>query len=407
MQSSPAVQSRFAAGARLSRGTRRDRKGRTGKARQALEWPQKRRAYAAPADGDRRSLSHSGEAPPIPHAALFSVLAKTLDMNYCSWSRVFERSLGSSNIVRIVDSENLTRPRLPGVALAEEKNPQLVALGERVRGLRARRGLARRALAQAADISERYLANLEYGIGNASILVLQQVAGALHCSLAELVGDVTTSSPEWLMIRELLSQRDENTLRRVRLAIGELLGASASRAGRSARVALIGLRAAGKSTLGRMLAEDLAFPFVELGREVEKLAGCSVVEIQSLYGMNAYRRYERRALEEAIQIYPEAVFATPGGVVSDPATFNVLLAHCTTVWLHAEPHDHIQRVTAQGDLRPMAGSTEAIEDLKQILAARAPFYGKADFRLDTSAQPLEATFLALRSIVREALKLPL
>jgi XRE family aerobic/anaerobic benzoate catabolism transcriptional regulator len=288
----------------------------------------------------------------------------------------------------------------------ETKNPSLVALGERVRGLRARRGLTRKTLAQAADISERYLANLEYGIGNASILVLQQVAGALRCPLAELIGDVTTSSPEWLLIREQLEHCDEAALRRVRVAIGEMLGTGGANAQRSSRVALIGLRGAGKSTLGRMLAEDLSFPFVELSREIEKFAGCSVAEIQGLYGMNAYRRYERRALEEAIQIYPEAVIATPGGLVSDPASFNELLAHCTTVWLHADPQDHIQRVTAQGDLRPMGGSAEAIEDLKQILAARAPFYAKAEFKLDTSAQALEPTFLALRELVRSALQLP-
>jgi XRE family transcriptional regulator, aerobic/anaerobic benzoate catabolism transcriptional regulator len=171
-------------------------------------------------------------------------------------------------------------------------------------------------------------------------------------------------------------------------------------------VALIGLRGAGKSTLGQMLADDLDFPFVELSREIEKFAGCSISEIQALYGMNAYRRYERRALEEAIQIYPEAVIATPGGLVSDPATFNLLLAHCTTVWLQAKPEDHMMRVTAQGDLRPMAASKEAMEDLKGILAGRAAFYSKADLRLDTSAQPLEPSFRALRAMVRDALQLP-
>ena len=297
----------------------------------------------------------------------------------------------------------------PPAAEVEEKNPFLVALGERVRGLRARRGMTRKAVALAADVSERHLANLEYGVGNASILVLLQVAQALQCSLAELIGDVTTSSPEWLLIRELLEGRDEAALRRVRVAVGELLGTggtSRDTSGtRSSRVALIGLRGAGKSTLGPMLAEDLGFPFVELSREIEKFAGCSIAEIQALYGVNAYRRYERRALEEAVQIYPEAVIATPGGLVSDPATFNQLLAHCTTVWLQADPEDHMKRVLAQGDLRPMAASQEAMADLKGILAGRAAFYSKADFRLDTSAQPLQPTFLALRKLVREALRL--
>ena len=176
---------------------------------------------------------------------------------------------------------------------------------------------------------------------------------------------MTTSSPEWLLIRELLEHRDEATLRRVRVAIGELLGTGGGNAARSSRVALIGLRGAGKSTLGQMLADDLGFPFVELSREIEKFAGCSIAEIQALYGTNAYRRYERRAMEEAIQIYPEAVIATPGGLVSDAATFNLLLAHCTTVWLQADAEDHMKRVTAQGDLRPMAASKEAMEDLQR------------------------------------------
>src|SRR5665647_2831485 len=141
----------------------------------------------------------------------------------------------------------------------EEKNPFLAALGDRVRALRARRGMTRKAVALAADVSERHLANLEYGLGNASILVLLQVAGALQCSLGELIGDVTTSSPEWLLIRELLEQRDEATLQRVRVAIGEMLGTGGGNAAHSPRVALIGLRGAGKSTLGLMLADDLGF----------------------------------------------------------------------------------------------------------------------------------------------------
>ena len=296
---------------------------------------------------------------------------------------------------------------VPGALGAEEKNPFLVALGERVKALRARRGMTRKAVSIAADVSERHLANLEYGEGNASILVLLQVARALQCSLAELIGDVTTSTPEWLLIRELLERRDDASLRRVRIAIGEMLGTGGDNtASVCSRVALIGLRGAGKSTLGPLLADDLGFPFVELSREIEKFAGCSVSEIQSLYGMNAYRRYERRALEEAIQLYPEAVIATPGGLVSDPATFNQLLSHCTTVWLQADPEDHMRRVLAQGDLRPMAASRQAMEDLKGILSGRAAFYSKAQYKVDTSAQNLELSFQILRETVRKALQLP-
>ncbi len=286
----------------------------------------------------------------------------------------------------------------------------LAQLGERVRALRARRGMTRKALAQAAGVSERHLANLEYGVGNASALILLQVTQALHCSMAELLGDVTTTNPEWLLIREMLEGRDEATLRRVRVAIGEMLGMGGAHGEgvhpRSQLVALVGLRGAGKTTLGAMLAEDLGYPFVELSREIEKFAGCSGSEIQGLYGQAAYRRYERRALEEAIQIYPEAVIATPGGIVSDPATFNLLLAHCTTVWLKAEPEDHMRRVMEQGDMRPMAASREAMDDLRSILVGRAAFYAKAEVHVDTSAQPLPQTFDLLNAKVRTVLGLP-
>jgi XRE family transcriptional regulator, aerobic/anaerobic benzoate catabolism transcriptional regulator len=313
---------------------------------------------------------------------------------------------GYTPSIKPSDSDSADSPLVMANAVdVEEKNPFLAALGDRVRALRARRGMTRKALASTAEVSERHLANLEYGLGNASILVLLQVAGALRCSLGELIGDVTTLSPEWLLIRELLEQRDDATLQRVRVAIGEMLGTGGGNAALSPRIALIGLRGAGKSTLGQMLADDLEFPFVELSREIEKFAGCSVSEIQALYGVNAYRRYERRALEETIQIYPEAVIATPGGLVSDAATFNQLLAHCTTVWLQADPEDHMKRVAAQGDMRPMAASKEAMEDLKGILTGRAAFYSKAQFKLNTSAQAIEPTFVALRDMVRKVLGL--
>jgi XRE family aerobic/anaerobic benzoate catabolism transcriptional regulator len=304
--------------------------------------------------------------------------------------------------------EPATLDAVPHSAEPDEppRHPFLVSLGERVRTLRSRRGMTRKAVALAADVSERHLANLEYGIGNASILVLLQVAQALQCSLTELLGDVTTSSPEWLLIRELLEKRNEAELKRVRLAIGGLLdghAAPVNDAGRQARIALIGLRGAGKSTLGRRLADDLGYAFVELSREIEKFAGCSINEIHSLYGTPAYRRYERRALEETIQIYPEVVIATPGGLVSDAANFNLLLTHCTTVWLQADPADHMGRVAAQGDTRPMAASREAMEDLKRILAGRSAFYSKADLHFYTSGQSVDDAFDSLRTQVREVL----
>ena len=299
------------------------------------------------------------------------------------------------------------------VKSAEDQQRFLQALGERVKAQRARRGLTRKALSLTAGVSERHLANLEYGEGNASILVLDQVAQALQCPLVQLLGDITTQSPEWLLIREQLQGASDATLRKVRAQISALLkgdGASHASAAHampaSRRIALIGLRGAGKSTLGHMLAKDLKFPFIELSREIERIAGCTVAEIQALYGANAYRRYEHRALEEAVQKNTEIVLAIPGGLVSDPATFNLLLDNCTTIWLQASPTDHMQRVMAQGDMRPMAASKEAMQDLHAILESRAAFYSKADDKLDTSAQGLGASFERLKKIVRGALELP-
>lgn len=256
---------------------------------------------------------------------------------------------------------------------AAERHPFLAALGQRVRQQRERLGLTRKAMARSAEVSERHLANLEYGVGNVSVLVLVQVARALHCPLAELLGD----------------------------SAGAPAGSAASR-----RIALIGLRGAGKSTLGRLLAEDLDFPFVELSRRIEALAGCSTAEIQALYGQGAYRRYERRALDETLAEHAEVVIATPGGLVSDTATFNRVLGNCTTVWLRADPEHHMQRVVAQGDMRPMAASREAMADLKRILDGRSAFYSRCALSIDTSAQDEEASFGLLRSQVRQVLQMP-
>jgi XRE family aerobic/anaerobic benzoate catabolism transcriptional regulator len=291
----------------------------------------------------------------------------------------------------------------PGAAA---RDPMLTVLGERLRLLRARRGLTRKSLAREAAVSERHLANLESGTGNASILVLRQIARALDAPLAELLGEEAVASPERMLLRDLLRGRGDDELHRARLALAGLFGVPAGD-GRRGRIALVGLRGAGKSTLGPMLAADLGCPFVELNREVERVAGCGVNEIHSLYGPSAYRRYERRALEEVVQQYPQAVLATPGGLVADPATFNLLLANAYCVWLQATPEEHMGRVIAQGDFRPMAGNAEAMDDLKRILAGRAAFYAKADLTYDTSGRTLAESFDGLRERVRAALDLPI
>jgi XRE family aerobic/anaerobic benzoate catabolism transcriptional regulator len=283
----------------------------------------------------------------------------------------------SGTIVHLPASGAVTQ-----IPLRDERHPFLVALGERVRALRTRRGMTRKALSAEAAVSERHLANLEYGQGNASVLVLLQVANALRCPLAELLDDGHGATHA-----------------------AETRATTNSHG--PARVALVGLRGAGKSTLGSMLAEDLQVPFIELSREVERVAGCPVSEIQALYGQAAYRRYERRALEETVRLYAEAVIAAPGGLVSEPSTYALLLQRCTTVWLQAEPEDHMQRVIEQGDLRPMGGSNhEAMADLRTILAGRSAFYAKASLHLNTSAAPLDQTFATLRALVRKALGKP-
>ena len=285
---------------------------------------------------------------------------------------------------------------------ASQRNAALLtALGERVRMLRSRRGLTRKAVATASGVSERHLANLEYGTGNASILVLDQVARALDASLAELLGDMTTASPEWLMLREQLRGRSDAELRRARQAIGAVFGEGRVDPARRRRLALIGLRGAGKSTLGAMLADALEVPFVELSREIERVAGCSIREIHDLYGAAAYRRYERRALDEAVRDHAAAVIATPGGIVAEPATFNALLEHCTTIWLQASPEEHMGRVAAQGDTRPMAASREAMDDLRRILDGRTAFYAKADAAYDTSGQRTAESFAGLAALAAD------
>lgn len=293
------------------------------------------------------------------------------------------------------------RSRSESAAGSEEKDSFLGSLGKRVRALRSRKGITRKALSESANVSERHLANLEYGEGNASIMVLYQIAEALECTLTELIGDSRSDSAECLLINAMLANQEEKTLYQIRMKISDMLGKGQFTNGISPRIALIGLRGAGKSTLGRRLADDLGLPFVELSREIEKVAGCSIGEIQALYGVNAYRRYERRAIEEVIQIYAEAVICTPGGLVSDPVTFNELLAHCTTIWLQAEPKDHMERVVAQGDMRPMQGVKEAMDDLEQILDARSEFYAKAQFKLNTSAQSEDKTYKLLRDIAED------
>ncbi|MGE4483099.1 helix-turn-helix transcriptional regulator [Acidocella sp.] len=279
----------------------------------------------------------------------------------------------------------------------------LSGLGKRVKLLRARRGMTRRVLAGEAGVSERHLANLESGTGNVSILVLAQVAQALDCPLAELLGDETTSTPEWLSIRRLLHGREPTEIERALRAVGELFGGAHGQAPgfRNRRIAFIGLRGAGKSTLGQMVAAKLSAPFVELRAEITRLAGCAPVEIQALYGSNAYRRYERQALEDTLQSHQSCVIATAGGLVGDTSTFDLLLANCLTIWLQATPEDHFTRVLAQGDMRQLPGNRNGVDDIRLTLESRAGFYAKADLTFNTSGKTLDEAFTGLMGVLHE------
>jgi XRE family transcriptional regulator, aerobic/anaerobic benzoate catabolism transcriptional regulator len=271
-------------------------------------------------------------------------------------------------------------------------------LGERIRAARARRGMTRKILARDSGVSERYLAQLETGHGNISIILLRQVAQAMGLPLADLVREGPEHPVELSLLVQSLARLELKQLAQARTLLAESFGASMEQ-GRRQRVALIGLRGAGKSTLGAKLAAELAVPFVELDREIERLAGMSLAALFDLYGQSAYRRYERRALEIVIGSHDRAVIATGGSLVSEPATFDLLLSACFTVWLTARPEEHMSRVMAQGDLRPMADNTEAMEDLRRILEGRAALYSKADAVVETAGKSIDGSLDLLKAAV--------
>ncbi len=272
----------------------------------------------------------------------------------------------------------------------------LQALGKRVRNLRDSRGMTRRLLARQAAVSERYLGQLEAGEGNISIMLLRRVAAALSVRLDEML-ETDRDAPEERLVRRFLQQLPANRLEETLIRLARELGHGASE--RNARIALIGLRGAGKSTLGEALARQSGVPFVELDREIEREAGLPLAELFSLYGQAAYRRLERRCLERTIELHSRFVISVGGGVVSETGTYELLRARCFTVWLKASPAEHMERVLAQGDLRPMAASEEAMEDLKHILRAREPLYEQADAQVDTSGLSAESALERLREVV--------
>jgi XRE family aerobic/anaerobic benzoate catabolism transcriptional regulator len=274
-------------------------------------------------------------------------------------------------------------------------------LGERVRETRARRGMTRKILARDSGVSERYLAQLETGQGNVSILLLRQIAQALDTPLQALVLDGPEPPVDLVHTTEFLRRLPATELVQARRVLVEHFGGVDLEA-RRGRIALIGLRGAGKSTLGAMLANRLEAPFLELDRLIEQETGVSLSVIFDLYGQSGFRRLERRVLDEVIERYPRFVLATGGSLVSEPATFERLLTMCFTVWLRATPEEHMQRVIAQGDMRPMADNRESMSDLRRILNVREPLYRKADATINTSGCSAKESSEMLEQAIRES-----
>jgi XRE family transcriptional regulator, aerobic/anaerobic benzoate catabolism transcriptional regulator len=296
-----------------------------------------------------------------------------------------------------VSSRLATRSSKPPEAL---DSAYLRALGDNIRAQRARHGITRKALAERSGVSERFLAQLEGGTGNASVLILRRIAAALSVELEVLLAEPRHSarSEELRQTVDFLRGLDEDALTRARDLLRDHFGKTShppDEDARRQRIALIGLRGAGKSTLGARLAKEMNVPFIELDRLVEKAAGTPLSMIFDLYGQSGFRRFESRCLDEVLAKHARFVLATGGSIVSEPATFDRLLRECYTVWLRATPEEHMQRVIAQGDMRPMADNPEAMSELKQILAEREPLYRQADLTLDTSARPLDESLATL------------
>jgi len=273
----------------------------------------------------------------------------------------------------------------PDIAPDRDNTAYLAGIGARVRSIRARRGMSRRLLAEASQVSERYLADLENGKGNISVLRLRDIAVAMSVPVEDLVSEPVHDSPDYAFILQYLRHAAPAELDRLHRAL-------AGGDGLPRRfVALIGLRGAGKSTLGRALAARLHLPFVELVDEIEQRAGMAVSEIFSLGGQSTYRRLERECLDHVLANSPGAVIAVGGSLVSEAASYARLLSQCVTVWLRAAPADHMRRVIAQGDQRPMAGHSRAMDDLQRILIEREALYERAHHVIDTSDHSVAAS----------------
>ncbi len=294
----------------------------------------------------------------------------------------------------------MSTSQTPPIAPADAAATYLARLAARLRAARTERGMTRNALAEASGVSLRFLAQIEAGRGNASLAVAHRIALALGIPLEALVGESEPRPVDQALIVQMLNGLSADELVGARAALAAHLGRSPGT--RRAPITLLGLRGAGKTTLGRRLAGHLDIPFVELDRDVEREYGATIGEILQLHGQPGYRRHERRCLLAALDAHERCVIETGGGLATDPGTLELVLGRTRAVWIRALPEEHMQRVTAQGDLRPMARSREAMRDLKAILKAREPYYGQAPLQLNTSRKTVEESFADLLSLVGEA-----
>jgi XRE family transcriptional regulator, aerobic/anaerobic benzoate catabolism transcriptional regulator len=316
--------------------------------------------------------------------------------------RLLKRKVGARNL------GNSQAARGSGVARNTPASDTLNSLGNRVRQARARRAMTRKLLARDSGVSERYLAQVEAGKGNISVLILRRLAKALNVPVDVLLSEGPEPSVEFVHTVEFLRRLSLDDLKLARQTLLNQFG-GIDPAARHRRIALVGLRGAGKSTLGSALAARLEMPFIELDQLIEQESGLTLNLIFDFRGQGGFRQLERQSLDSVLQRHPCFVLATGGSLVSEPATFERLLSSCFTVWLKASPEEHMERVMAQGDMRPMSDNRDAMSDLKRILAEREVLYGKADIQLDTaghtSEESLEMLIQALRDTpVRESLR---
>jgi XRE family transcriptional regulator, aerobic/anaerobic benzoate catabolism transcriptional regulator len=296
-------------------------------------------------------------------------------------------------------SQESNAPLKRGVEATALPGP-LKLLGDRVRQARARRGMTRKQLARDSGVSERYLAQIEGGEGNISVLVLRQLVKALNVSVDALLFEGPEPPVELVHTVEFLRRLSLDDLKHAREMLLHDFG-GIDPAARHRRIALIGLRGAGKSTLGAALAERLEMPFLELDRLIEQQSGLTLNLIFDFRGQAGFRELERECLEDVLRRHPCFVLATGGSLVSEPGTFERLLSSCFTVWVRASPEEHMQRVIAQGDMRPMANNRDAMSDLKRILAEREMLYSKADIQIDTEGRTFEDSLEVLIQALRD------